>query len=117
MCKPHAAVTGTCGCRKPSPRPAKPTTQYEKVGLTEHGRKQATERGFTDERIDAIVENDAKSRVGKVHASGAKTWEYSDPRGNTVVTNESGGIVTVYSRLPGGNYVEKPWESCQSHAS
>ena len=66
------------------------------------------ERGFTDDRIDVIVENNAKSRVGKVDASGAKTWEYSDARGNTVVTNEGGGIVTTYSRQPGGKYVEKP---------
>ncbi len=89
------------GPPKPPPPgvPSKPPASRTDFGatprgrpFTEHGRRQATERGFTDDRIDVIVENNAKSRVGKVDASGAKTWEYSDAPGNTVVTNEGGGI-------------------------
>jgi len=76
--------------------------------FTKHGRDQATQRDFTEQRIDAIVENNAKTRVGKVDLAGQKTWEYTDPRGNTVVLNEHGGIVTVYSPGPGRKYVPKP---------
>ncbi len=39
---------------------------------------------------------------------GKKTWEYRDNRGNTVVTNEGGGIVTVFSPGPKGYYIERP---------
>jgi hypothetical protein len=76
--------------------------------FTEHGRRNATDRKFTEQRIDAIVENNAKSRVGKVDEYGKKTWEYTDARGNKVVLNEQGGIVTVYSPAPKGMYIEKP---------
>ncbi len=100
---PPAGVPAT----PPSPRSDYGATPRGKP-FTEHGRKQAAERNFTDERIDAIVENNTKSRVGKVDQLGAKTWEYSDSRGNTVVTNEKGGIITVYSRAPGGAYADKP---------
>jgi hypothetical protein len=40
--------------------------------FTEHGRKNATDRKFTEQRIDAIVENNAKTRVGKVDLDGKK---------------------------------------------
>ena len=76
--------------------------------FTKHGRENATDRKFTEQRIDAIVENNAKSRVGKVDEYGRKTWEYTDARGNKVVLNEHGGIVTVHSPAPGGIYIEKP---------
>jgi hypothetical protein len=76
--------------------------------FTKHGRDQATQRDFTEQRIDAIVENNAKTRVGKVDLAGQKTWEYTDPRGNTVVLNERGGIVTVYSPGPESKYIPKP---------
>jgi hypothetical protein len=76
--------------------------------FTEHGRDNAKIRDFSDERIDAIVDNNARTRVGKVDSNGRKTWVYTDARGNTVVTNESGGVVTVFSFAPGGKYIEKP---------
>ncbi len=76
--------------------------------FTEHGRSNATQRNFSEQRIDAIVENNAKSRIGKVDEYGKKTWEYTDARGNTVVLNEQGGIVTVFSPAPKGIYIEKP---------
>jgi hypothetical protein len=65
------------------------------------------ERNFSDQRIDAIVQNNSATRVGKIDSLGNKTWEYRDSRGNTVVTNESGGIVTVFSPAPKGVYIEK----------
>jgi hypothetical protein len=46
--------------------------------------------------------------VGKVDEYGRKTWEYTDARGNKVVLNEHGGIVSVHSPAPGGMYIEKP---------
>ena len=76
-------------------------------GYSEHGRQQASSRDFTDQRIDAIIDNNAATRIGKVDLQGRKTWEYRDARGNTVVTNEHGGIVTVFSNVPGSRYIEK----------
>ncbi len=76
--------------------------------FTKHGRDQATARDFTEQRIDAIVENNARTRVGKVDLDGKKTWEYRDTRGNTVVLNEEGGIVTVYSPGPESKHIPKP---------
>jgi Phage portal protein len=76
--------------------------------FTSHGRRQAMDRDFTDERIDAIVQNNARTRVGKVDRDGRKTWEYTDARGNTVVLNEEGDIVTVFSPVPGGRYIPRP---------
>jgi hypothetical protein len=69
---------------------------------------RGNQRGFSADRIDAIVDNNAKSRVGSIDANGLKTWEYTDVRGNTVVTNERGGIVSTFSKAKGGHYVEKP---------
>jgi Phage portal protein len=114
---PVAGKPGGVGPPKPPPpgTPAKPLPTRTDYGVTprgqpftEHGRQQATAREFTDARIDAIVENNTRTRVGKTDNLGAKTWEYSDARGNTVVTNESGSIKTVFSSTPGGKYVEKP---------
>ena len=95
---------------KPQPTPPKadPGTTPGGRPLSKHGRDQATELNFSDQKIDAIVENNAKTRVGKIDSSGQKTWEYTDARGNTVVTNESGGIVTVFSTAPKGIYIERP---------
>jgi Phage portal protein len=76
--------------------------------FTRHGRDQARDRDFTDERIDAIVQNNARTRVGRVDQDGRKTWEYTDARGNTVVLNEEDGIVTVFSPAPGGRYIPRP---------
>jgi HK97 family phage portal protein len=112
--------------KAPPPPPAKPATPPPKpidppsknpgaYGKTpkgrefaEHGQDQANLREFTGDRIDAIVDNNAAGRVSKIDAAGRKTWEYSDNRGNTIVTNERGGIVTVFSPVPGGKYIPKP---------
>ena len=89
--------------------PAKvPNATPKGRSYTDHAQERAIERGFSDQRIDAIVDNNAKNRVGAVDSQGRKTWEYSDARGNTVVLNESGGIVTTFSPIPGGRYIEKP---------
>jgi HK97 family phage portal protein len=95
------------------PKPAAPTPRADYgttpggSRFTKHARDQATERNFTDQRIDAIVQNNAASRTSKIDREGNKTWEYRDARGNTVVTNEQGAIVTVFSQNPKGIYIEK----------
>jgi len=92
------------------PRAGSAATENEKSpGLkhTKHSRERAIQRGFSDEAIDSIVHNNAKTRVGKVDEFGRKTWEYSDLRGNTVVTNDSGEVVTVFSKARGGRYIAK----------
>ena len=100
------------GPRNPQPPSTVPKSDVIKTPggrpFTSHGHDQATIRGFSDVSIDAIADNNAKSRIGKVDGLGAKTWEYTDSRGNTVVTNESGGIVTVFSPASGGAYIPKP---------
>ena len=98
--------------KTPAPITPPPSTTNHGItprGLrhTDHSKKQAADRSFTDERIDAIVQHNGASRVGKVDLQGQKTWEYRDARGNTVVTNESGGVVTVFSPAPKGIYIEK----------
>ncbi len=95
--------------KTPTPKPQRADYGSTPKGLrhTEHSRERLMERGFTDERIDAIVDNNRGSRVGKIDASGQKTWEYSDVRGNTVVVNEHGAIVTVFSPAPDRNYIPK----------
>ncbi|EGY1138479.1 hypothetical protein ATS86_002176 [Listeria monocytogenes] len=75
--------------------------------FSEHGAERANERGFSKETIDSIIDNNLKTRKSKVDEMGRKTWEYTDVRGNKVVTNESGGIVSVHSPAPGGNYIPK----------
>ena len=100
----------------PAPKPIDPPpTNPGAYGKTpggqeysNHGEKQNNARGFTGDRIDAIIANNRATRVGKVNAKGQKTWEYSDSRGNKVVTNERGGVVTVFSPSPGGLYIPKP---------
>jgi hypothetical protein len=77
-------------------------------GLTTRGEKRALERNFTLERVDAIIDNNRANRVGVVDSQGKKTWEYTDARGNKVVTNEAGGIVSVHSPATDGVYIEKP---------
>jgi hypothetical protein len=64
--------------------------------MTGHAAQQANRRGFTLDRIDKIIDNNKASRKSKVDEQGRKTWEYTDNRGNKVVTNEKGDIVTVY---------------------
>jgi hypothetical protein len=101
---------------QPPPKPIDPPPNnpgaYGKTpkGLeyTEHAEGRANQRGFTSDRIDAIVDNNGRSRVGKVDGDGKKTWEYTDSRGNTVVTNDRGGIVSTFSNMTGGVYVSKP---------
>lgn len=65
------------------------------------------ERGFTPEIIDAIIDNNTKTRKSKIDELGRKTWEYIDSRGNKVVTNDRGGIVSVHSSAPKGKYIPK----------
>jgi len=48
-----------------------------------------------------------KTRSSRIDELGRKTWEYIDPRGNKVVTNEWGGIISVHSPAPGGVYIPK----------
>ena len=97
---------------KPVDPPSKKPGAYGKTPkgreFAEHGQDQANARDFTGERIDAIVDNNASGRAGKIDSLGRKTWEYTDNRGNTVVTNERGGVVTVFSPIPGGKYIPKP---------
>jgi hypothetical protein len=76
--------------------------------FTTHGALRANERGFNAQTIDNIVNNNKKNRVSKVDGEGKKTWEYTDFRGNKVVTNENGGIVSVHSPAEGGVYIPKP---------
>ncbi|AIQ14924.1 hypothetical protein PDUR_25855 [Paenibacillus durus] len=76
--------------------------------FSEHGAERANERGFSAETIDNIINNNKKNRKSKVDDQGRKTWEYTDARGNKVVTNESGGIVSVHSPAEGGTYIPKP---------
>ncbi|MED1856753.1 polymorphic toxin-type HINT domain-containing protein [Brevibacillus reuszeri] len=86
------------------------TNDKTKGGLvfTEHGAERANERGFTADVIDSIVQHNKKNRFSKVDAQGRKTWEYVDSRGNKVVLNEQGGIVSVHSPAEGGVYIPKP---------
>ena len=100
--KPPAAVPPA------SQAPKVPTATPKGRGYTEHAQERAVERGFDHQKIDAIVDNNARNRVGKVDLQGRKTYEYTDARGNTVVLNESGGIVTTFSSGPGGKYIDKP---------
>ena len=67
-----------------------------------------TERGFSDDIVESIVGNNKKGRSSSIDAEGRKTWEYTDTRGNTVVTNEAGDVVTVFSPAEGGSYIPKP---------
>ncbi len=80
--------------------------------FTEHGAERANERGFTKEVVDSIVDNNSKKRVKEIDPiTGKVTWRYQDSRGNTVITNENGDIVTVYNHPESknkGNYVPKP---------
>ncbi|AWV32376.1 polymorphic toxin-type HINT domain-containing protein [Paenibacillus odorifer] len=76
--------------------------------FSEHGAERANERGFSTQTIDNIINNNKKNRKSKVDDQGRKTWEYTDARGNKVVTNESGGIISVHSPASGGVYIPKP---------
>jgi RHS repeat-associated protein len=73
--------------------------------LTDHAAQQANKRGFSPDRIDKIIDNN-KREPGHVDEFGRKTWEYTDNRGNKVVVNENGDVVTVHgpSRTDGGKY-------------
>ncbi|SEG78667.1 HINT domain-containing protein, partial [Paenibacillus sp. UNC499MF] len=75
--------------------------------FSKHGAERANERGFTAQAIDNIIDNNKKNRKSKIDENGGKTWEYTDARGNKVVTNESGGIVSVHSPAQGGIYIPK----------
>ncbi|MET1923477.1 DUF6531 domain-containing protein [Enterococcus faecalis] len=75
--------------------------------FSEHGAERANERGFSKEVIDSIITNNKNNRKSKIDGFGRKTWEYVDKRGNKVVTNESGGIISVHSPKKGGYYIPK----------
>lgn len=64
--------------------------------FSEHGAQRANERDFNSQTIDNIINNNKKNRKSRID-QGRKTWEYTDSRGNKVVTNENGGIVSVHS--------------------
>jgi hypothetical protein len=103
--------SGSSNPREPPQGQARPTRGEETPGglkHTTHSSERAVQRGFSDKSIDDIVRNNSRSRIGKVDELGRKTWEYSDRRGNTVVTNEAGEIVTVFSPAEGGGYITKP---------
>jgi len=88
---------------------AKGGVRTTKGGLkhTTHSAEQAAKRGFSDEAVDAIVQNNKRKRRRVVDSEGRVTYEYRDARGNTVVTNDNGGIVTVFSPEPGGNFIPR----------
>jgi HK97 family phage portal protein len=103
----------------PAGTPAKPPEPKADYGKTEggrphtkHSKDEAEKRGFSDKNIDDIVSNNASKRAGVVDKqTGQKTWEYTDTRGNRVVTNEDGGVVSVHGLGPRGtkgNYIPKP---------
>lgn len=75
--------------------------------FTEHAAERANERGFSTKNIDDIVDNCKKPKT-KVDWEGKKTYEYVDNRGNKVVLNEKGGIVSVHSPASGGKYIPSP---------
>jgi hypothetical protein len=98
----------------PPPTPATPTAPRADPGttpkgrrFTEHAREEANKRGFADDRIDAIVDNNKRISNG-IDELGRKTWRHTDNRGNTVILNEEGGVVTVFSPVPGGIFIPKP---------
>jgi HK97 family phage portal protein len=97
---------------KPIDPPPKTPGAYGRTAkgreYTNHTEESDKKRGFTGDRIDAIIDNNAQSRVGKVDLQGRKTWEYTDARGNKIVTNERGGIVSAHSPAADGIYIEKP---------
>jgi RHS repeat-associated protein len=76
--------------------------------LTEHADMRMRTRGFSDDVVESIITNNKRGRQSKIDADGRKTWEYRDARGNTVVTNEAGDVVTVFSPDEGGAYIPKP---------
>jgi hypothetical protein len=104
----------------PPGTPAKPSQTREDYGkttggkpYTKHAKDEAEKRGFTDKNIDDIVNNNGKTRTSEIdRTTGKKTWEYTDTRGNRVVTNEDGGIVSVHGLGPyettTGKYIPKP---------
>jgi len=80
--------------------------------FTDHGAERANERGFSNETIDNIIDNNFKGRVKQTDPlTGEQTWRYQDRRGNTVVTDiNTERIVTVYSNpihINGGNFIPK----------
>ncbi len=76
-------------------------------GVTKHGGERMAERGFSGEKVDAIIDNNRRNRTSSVDAEGRKTWEYRDNRGNTVVTNEQGDVISVFSSAEDGTYIPK----------
>jgi hypothetical protein len=76
--------------------------------LTEHADMRMRKRGFSDDVVESIITNNKRGRQSKIDERGRKTWEYSDARGNTVVTNEAGDVVTVFSPAENGVYIPKP---------
>jgi len=44
---------------------------------TNHGTERANERGFDSQKIDSIIDNNAKSRVKEIdELTGDVTWRY-----------------------------------------
>jgi hypothetical protein len=65
-------------------------------------------RGFSDDIVESIIGNNKNRRKSAIDEKGRKTCEYTDARCNTVVTNEAGDVVTVFSDAEGGTYKPKP---------
>jgi RHS repeat-associated protein len=72
---------------------------------TDHSAERADERGFSDQAIDAIVDNNRGERV--IDEEGRLTREHTDARGNTVVMGENNQIVTVFSPAEGGTFIPR----------
>jgi RHS repeat-associated protein len=79
--------------------------------LSGHAAGRANDRGFTDRIIDNIVNNNARNREKQIDEKGRVTWKYTDKRGNTVIVNENGDVVTVYGKGKKGAYVPSSGEN------
>lgn len=80
--------------------------------FTEHAAERAGERGFDAQKIDNIIDNNARTRTKQIDPiTGDVTWRYQDSRGNTVITSEWGDrIITVYSypeSLNSGHFIPR----------
>jgi RHS repeat-associated protein len=84
--------------------------------FTVHGADQANQRHFTAEIIDSIYRTFWKTRVKQLDYN-TKThlydlrWRITDSRGNVIVVDASGNIVSVFGRHPRtgeGDYIPSP---------
>lgn len=79
-----------------------PHTEHTAGNSTTGEIGRAEERGFSDEAIDTIVEEN--EGIEKEDDQGRITHMHTDARGNTVVLNVAGEIVTVFGQGPGDSY-------------